>query len=190
MASIIPTTSDGLEVADYGSDIAYAKVVKNLKGEDNTTPDDWAPLPIRDNFDIAMTTTVNSKTSEGGTKRTTSTTKEAVLKYVTQQVSKVVIQDFPIAVEGLILLVVLELSETRINGKIPYAACLAKLSKRPGLKTKVSPEFEFDMYQAEDDIDIVVDLDTFEKFHIKGAATGTLTILKGEFFGMVEVTTT
>lgn len=197
MASIVTTagsTATFAEVVDLGGDYAYARQSTDLAGAGS---DVYGAFPIRESVDFSPTIGETKKTSEGGTETITSTTEAWLLKYVTQQVSKAILYALPKAIAGKNMLFVLELNNVNnlVNGKWLYAAVLGKMTKKPGIKNKVSPEFEFQMLKPTTSIAITLASATFPNFG--QGSTGawatafdaaTLTIVAGEFYGLVEIT--
>lgn len=191
---IITTLADFGEVADIGSDFAYGKVVTSLAGAGSDT---FGALPIRESFDASPTVGTSKKTSEGGTDTVTGTTEAWILKYITQQVGKLVIYDLPKAIAGKYVLTILELIQlsNAINGKCLYGIFLGKMIQKPGLKNKVSPEFQFQLYKPTADIAIALgaSTDPFPNFTSAKAdriTAGNISLLKGEYYGIAEVTNT
>ncbi len=183
MPAAIPGTINPAEIGDLGSNYAYAKTVTDFAGGGSDT---FAGLPMREKFGMTPSITVKTATMEDGTEYTIGTTVKWTMKYITKQISKIVLQGLPDAIDGKILLFVLELNSKPINGKRLYAICLGKMTKRPSIESGTSPEFEFTLSPASADITITLDASTFPKF----AATFTTTtcvIAKDSYVGIVEV---
>jgi hypothetical protein len=183
MPSQIPGTINPAEIGDLGSNYAYGKIVTDFAG---TGTDTFAGLPMREKFGLTPSITVKSATMEDGTEYTIGTTVKWTMKYVTKQISKIVLQSLPDAVDGKIVLFVLELNAKPINGKRLYAACLGKMTKRPSIESGTSPEFEFTLSPASADITLALDAATFPKF---GATftSSSIVIPKDSYVGVLEV---
>lgn len=184
---VITTTADLSEIADLVSDYAYGKEIADAAGTATSPADTFGPLPLRESFDMAPSVTENTKETESGQEVITSTKEKWVLKYVTGQVSFKVLETLPVALKGKLMLFVLELNQEPINGQHIYAAVIGKLTARPGIKNKVSPEFNFQLFKATDDIDVSLEAATFPNFSGDLSSPVTLTIPNGRYVGMVEV---
>jgi len=185
--SVITTTATMDEIEDLVSDYAYGMVVADTAGAALSPPDTFGPMPLRESFDMAPNVSENKKETESGQTKVTSTKEEWALKYITGQVGFKVLQTLPVALKDKIVLMILELNQNAIGGMHMYAACLCKLKTRPGIKNKVSPEFDFEILKATDDIDTVMTALTFPNFSGDFTGTVTLTIPNGEYVGLIEV---
>lgn len=190
MAAIITTTPDLAEVADLGSDYWYGKVIKDTTGAALTpTADEWGPLPLRGSFKLTPEVSENTKETEQGQEVISSTKEKWGLVVPTPQVGIKVLDTLPRAILGKLVLIVLELNSSPINGKHIYGACIGKLTKRPGIESKGSPEFSFQLYKCTAPSGIAVSLDADDMPNFSGdiATPVTLTIPNGQYIGLVEV---
>lgn len=177
---LIPTTYDPSRIIDYGSEMAYWRVVTDLTGAGTDT---YASAPTRSLFEFMSGQSENKKVSEGRVTYTTSTSYDYTLKYATIQSGIIESFTFPDTIDGKLLEIVMELNDTAIGAEgYGYLGILAKLVKRPDVKAKSDQEYLFRIYRPTSDIVITMSNTTFPNFHAT-FDTDTVTIPKAKYYG-------
>jgi hypothetical protein len=195
MAASILSTYDESDIKDGGSDIGYWRMVADAAGTAKATPDDWAPMPVRNKYDMPNNSSTNKKTSESQTERTVSTKKafSMTIDFAQFDPEGTLYTDVPDTLEaGPVIQIILERNDTPINGKKGYLHVFSTLTKRPTPGAAKDASFEFDLLACTKvgDYTLAVNVTAFPNFAGKYSigSGGNLVHKKGAYFGMKSFT--
>lgn len=182
MSVLIPTTSDLTRILDNGSDAGYWRIINDLTG---AGADEYAPMPVRANFEFSPNQSENKKVTEGRNSVTTSTSFDWMLKIMTDQAGVTELFVFPDLVEGKILQIIMELNNQKIGGMYAYIMLLGKMIKRPDVKPKNTTEYDFRLYTAASTINQSMTNLLFPNFKATFSSS-TLSIAATKYYGTLE----